>query len=181
MPSERLETGRLILRKPHEDDISAFVPLIGDFDVSKNLSRVPHPYSDADAREFIARVHTQRAEGNDYNFAIARRSDDAYLGTCGVHRRETGWEFGYWLGKPYWGQGYATEAARCLVRFAFDELRLPVLIAGWFYDNPASGRVLAKLGCVPDGAEQRNCLARGHAVNCYNVRLEREAFERSAS
>lgn len=181
MPSDRLETGRLILRRQNAGDVPVLAPLIGDFEVARNLSRVPFPYSETDAHEFLARADTQRAEGSDFSFGIERKSDGAFMGGCGAHRREAGWEFGYWLGKPYWGQGYATEAARRLVRFAFEDLRLPVLIAGWFYDNPASGRILAKLGCVPDGEEHRNSLARGHAVRCYNVRLDRDAFERSGS
>ena len=176
----RLETERLILRPPEAADIPALVPLIGDFEVARNLSRVPYPYPESAAREFVARCAENRAAGTDFNYAITRRADGVFLGGCGVHLKETGFEFGYWLGRPFWGHGFASEAARRLVAFAFEELEVPCLIAGWFHDNPASGRVLAKLGCVPNGAGQRDCLARGHAVYCHNVKLEREAFERTA-
>jgi ribosomal-protein-alanine N-acetyltransferase len=175
----RLESERLLLRPPEIADIPALVPLIDDFDVAKNLSRAPHPYSETDARAYLEHAAETRAAGTDFSFAILRKVDRAYLGNCGVHKREAGFEFGYWLGKPFWGQGYATEAARRLVEFAFDDLKVQSLIAGWFHDNPASGRVLAKLGCVPDGTGQRDCLARGHAVYCHNVKLARESFERS--
>jgi ribosomal-protein-alanine N-acetyltransferase len=175
----KLETERLLLRPPLASDIPAFVPLIGDFEVAKNLSRVPHPYQESDAQEFLDRMVQARASGTDFNFAITRKSDGAYMGACGVHLRSGPFEFGYWLGKPFWGMGYATEAARRLVSFAFEDLKITELIAGWFHDNPASGRVLEKLGCVPDGAEQRDCLARGHAVYCHNVKLDRDGFEQA--
>jgi len=175
----RLETERLFLRPPDATDIASLVPLIDDFDVARNLSRVPHPYSEADARAYIEHATETRVAGTDFSFAIVRTADRAYMGNCGVHSREAGFEFGYWLGKPFWGLGYATEAARRLVEFAFGEMQVPGLIACWFHDNPASGRVLAKLGCTPDGTGQRDCLARGHAVYCHNVKLDRERFEQA--
>ena len=179
MPSCRLETERLLLRPLEVADIPALVPLIGDFDVAKNLSRVPYPYTNEHARAFIELTVQTRAAGTDFNFAITRKTDGIYMGGCGVHAKDGAFEFGYWLGKPFWGQGYATETARRLVEFAFEEMAVPGLVAGWFHDNPASGRVLEKLGCVPDGAGQRDCLARGHAVYCHNVKLDHESFERS--
>jgi RimJ/RimL family protein N-acetyltransferase len=179
MSCSKLETERLILRPPEPADVPALVPLIDDFDVAKNLSRVPHPYRESDAREFMERAIQARAEGTDFNFAITAKADGAYMGSCGVHLKDGVFEFGYWLGKPYWGQGYATEAARRLVAYAFDDLKVEFLIAGWFHDNPASGRVLEKLGCVPDGNGERDCRARGHAVYCNNVKLDREGFERA--
>lgn len=181
MSSCRLETERLVLRPTEDFDIPALLPLIGEFDVAKYLSRVPHPYHESHAREFLERAREQRAAGTDFNFGITGKGDGTFMGGCGVHLRDEGWEFGYWLGKPYWGKGYATEAARRLVAYAFDELNLPALVAGYFHDNPASGRVLAKLGCTPDGAGQRDCVARGHAVYCHNVKLDRCGFERARS
>jgi RimJ/RimL family protein N-acetyltransferase len=180
MPQFRLETGRLLLRPPETGDVAAIVPLIGDFDVAKNLSRAPHPYPESAGYEFIERCAETRDAGTDFTYAITRKSDDAFLGCCGVHLKDGNFEFGYWLGKPFWGYGYATESARRLAAFAFDELHAPNLVAGWFHDNPASGRVLEKLGCVPNGADQRDCVARGHAVYCHNVKLDREGFERTA-
>ena len=172
-----LETGRLLLRQPKAADISQFVPLLNDYDVSKNLSRVPHPYTEDDGCAFITIVANGWASRQDLPLAILRKEDHAYIGTCGVHPSRA-WEFGYWLGKPFWGKGYATEAAGRLIRFAFEELGTEALNAGWFFDNPASGRVLQKLGCVPDGEEERPCLSRGCKVICHKVVLTRAAFER---
>ncbi|HEY1960816.1 MAG TPA: GNAT family N-acetyltransferase, partial [Rhizomicrobium sp.] len=119
----------------------------------------------------------KRAAGTDFAFGILRQPDATYIGGCGVHLRENGeWEFGYWIGKPYWGNGYATEAGRRLAVFAFDELKIAILTAGWFVDNPASGRVIEKLGCVRTGTEERECRSRGHSVLCNTVTLTREQF-----
>jgi [ribosomal protein S5]-alanine N-acetyltransferase len=173
----RLESKRLLLRVPASFDVSDMVRLGGDYDVAKNLSRMPYPYFESHAREWLATTAEKRAAGTDYAFAITRKDDGAYLGGCGLHKRDLGaFEFGYWLGKPFWGQGYATEAARRLVAFAFLELGVDRVIAGHFHDNPASGNVLKKLGCVADGAGERDCLARGHTVYCHNVLLTAADF-----
>ncbi len=94
---------------------------------------------------------------------------------CGVHPAR-GWEFGYWFGKAYWGKGYATEAGARIVAFAFEVLNAEKLAAGWFYDNPASGRVLEKLGFGACGEEARSCLSRGSDVQCRMVVLDRAAY-----
>jgi RimJ/RimL family protein N-acetyltransferase len=169
-----LETERLLLRHPRAADISHFLPLINDFDVSKNLSRAPYPYTEDDACAFIVAVTRAIAAGTDHVFAILLKPE-AYIGTCGLHP-ERGWEFGYWYGKPYWGKGYATEAGRRMVKYAFEELKAEALTASWFHDNPASGRVLAKLGFQPVGQGERNCLSRGCKVKCHEVALDRATY-----
>ncbi|MGH6872074.1 MAG: GNAT family N-acetyltransferase [Rhizomicrobium sp.] len=180
MSCSELESDRLLLRKPRAEDAAAIAPLAGDWDVARNLGRMPHPYALADAQAYLAKAADGRAAGTDFNFVITRKADAALMGTCGLHLRDHGYfEFGYWLGKPFWSQGYATEAARRLVSFGFRELKIDRLVAGWFHDNPASGRVLEKLGCVMTGAEQRDCAARGHAVYCHTVTLTRDAFSQS--
>lgn len=171
-----LQTGRLLLRPPRAADISHFGPLLKDFDVAKNLSRVPHPYTEDDACAFVVSAAHGWRTGEDLAFAILRKAPAAHIGICGVHPAR-GWEFGYWLGKPHWGQGYATEAAGRLIAFAFDDLGAAQVSAGWFHDNPASGRVLTKLGCVPDGEDERSCLSRGTNVFCHKVVLKRADYE----
>lgn len=175
----RLETERLLLR-PHEAaDIPAIVPLLNDFDVVKNLSRVPHPYTEEMGREFLARGTEDRARGQAYPFAVLRKADGVLVGGCGLRLEEDGvFEMGYWLGRPFWGQGYASEAARRMACFGFRELKAPVIRALYFHDNPASGHVLEKLGAVPAGVEHVDCVARGHAVYSHKVVLDRENFGR---
>jgi RimJ/RimL family protein N-acetyltransferase len=172
-----LHTERLLLRPPRAGDIRFFVPLLNDFGVSKNLSRVPHPYTEDDACAYIVDSTDRWLRGEDHVFAVQRKEDGAFIGMCGVHPGR-GWEFGYWLGRPFWGAGFATEAAAALIAFAFDTLGAERLRASWFHDNPASGRVLAKLGCAPDGEEMHDCLSRGGAVFCHKVVLTRQTHAR---
>ena len=174
--SVSLTTERLTLTRPlRAADISSFLPLIGDFAVVKNLSRVPHPYTEDDACAFVVWAAKGWRTGEDCTFAITARAGGAYLGTCGVHPGR-GYEFGYWLGKPFWGRGYATEAGRRLVAFGFDGLKAECLIAKWFHDNPASGRVLVKLGLTASGDEYCPCLARGGDVLAHRMALDRAAY-----
>ena len=174
----RLETDRLLLRPPEFRDVPAIATWAGDWDVAKNLASVPHPYREDDAREFVARVAQRRALGEGHCFAVTRKLDGVFMGTCGLHLEDGRFELGYWLGKPFWRQGYATEAAKKVVSFAFRDLKATSLWAGWFEDNPASGRVLQKLGCRPDGAAPRASLARGREVTCHRMTLTREEFGR---
>jgi RimJ/RimL family protein N-acetyltransferase len=170
-----LKTPRLILRTPQVEDVARLVELIGDFDVSKNLSRVPHPYSAEDGQKFVATLQEPPLKP-DYVFSILRTADNIVIGMCGVHP-ERGWEIGYWLGKAYWGTGYATEAVTSLVAFGFEELGAERLAAEWFHDNAASGRVLEKLGFIPRGETMSNCAARGHRVAAHVVALDRDAYK----
>ena len=181
MPSFILESERLLLRPPEQRDAATIALLMNDWDVVKNLSRAPFPYSEDDANTFIGRQEEGRTKATDFAFAITGKSDDALIGMCGVHLRENGFELGYWLGKPYWKQGYATEAAGEVLAFAFRNLRAERVWAGWFHDNPKSGNVLRKLGFRADGADERNCLARGHSVYCNLVAMSREDWQRKAA
>jgi ribosomal-protein-alanine N-acetyltransferase len=173
-----LETERLLLRPPERRDIPALVPLIGDYDVAKNLSTVPHPYAESDAIEWISHLDERRERGDAFQFGVTRKNDGAYMGGCGLHLKDGEYELGYWFGKSYWRMGYATEAARGVLEFAFAELRVPEVWAGWFHDNPRSGHVLAKLGFAAKSFEKRSCMARRMDVGCNIVTLRGDAFER---
>ncbi len=172
-------TQRLILRAPMLTDKAVFVALLNDYDVVKNLGPVAHPYTNELFLEYLARTDAERRAGTDFTFAVTRAMDGAFIGICSVHSKdEQDWEMGYWYGKPYWGQGYATEAARPVMRFVFEDRGAAALHSGWFYDNPASGHVLEKLGFTPTGVVQRPCVSRGGPVACNRVQLTREAFAR---
>jgi RimJ/RimL family protein N-acetyltransferase len=179
MLADTFETTRLRLRPPVVSDIPALISLLDDYDIASKLERVPHPYSDTEALAYVARAMEKRSNGTGHSFAVTLKADGTFLGGCGVHCEDGVFDFGYWLGKPFWGRGYATEAVERLARFAFRDLLATQLVAYWHHDNPASGRVLAKLGCRPAGAQQRDCLARGHTVYCHRMTLDRENFERN--
>jgi [ribosomal protein S5]-alanine N-acetyltransferase len=176
MPCFMLETERLKLRPPETRDVSAIASQMADWDVVKNLARAPYPYTEDDARGFLVRQEEGRARGADFAFVVTRKSDGALAGMCGVHLREAGFELGYWFGRAHWGQGYATEAAAEVLGFAFRNLRAEQVEAGWFHDNPASGRVLEKLGFRPAGTAPRDCAARRGSVLCNLVIMSRAQF-----
>jgi 8-oxo-dGTP diphosphatase len=168
-----LESERLILRPPRPSDIEAMAAWLSDHDVARMTARVPHPYSEEHAEEFLAAAPNGR-----HVFVIESKQGGLFLGMTGLNPDGDGFEFGYWLGKPFWGFGYATEAVRRLARHAFEELGSAAIHAGWFADNPASGHVLAKLGARHNGSKMRDCRARGRAVLCHDMLLTRADFLR---
>jgi RimJ/RimL family protein N-acetyltransferase len=176
MPSFRLESKRLLLRAPELPDVAAIATQMNDWGVVRNLARPPFPYTEDDARDFVRRQEDGRAEGTDFAFAVTLKPDGALIGCCGVHLRESDYELGYWFGRSHWGRGYATEAAAEVLGFAFRNLRAGRVEAGWYFDNPASGRVLEKLGFRPNGSAQRDSAARGESVLCNLVTMSREEF-----
>ena len=136
-----LETERLMLRAPRRGDGKAVVRLVNDRRIAENTVRIPHPYRLGDAETFIAAANRQLGEAT---FAILR--DDELVGMCGINPRQDGPEIGYWLGAPFWGCGYATEAVRAAIDHAFGTLGHETLQAGARVSNPASRRVLEKCG-----------------------------------
>ena len=136
-----IETERLQLRAPRRGDVKAIVRLVDDRRVAENAARIPHPYGVEDAERFIAAANRQDGEAT---FVIAHAG--APIGVCSIEPRGTAPEIGYWLGAPYWGRGYATEALRAVIDHAFGTLGHDALAAGARVNNPASRRVLEKCG-----------------------------------
>jgi RimJ/RimL family protein N-acetyltransferase len=156
-------TERLMLRPGWSEDAPALSRAIGDEAVVRNLSRAPWPYALGDAQAFLHAATDPLLP----QFLIFARTQAAprLVGGIGLHRDDCGAaELGYWIARPYWGLGFATEAGRAVVELAESSLRLDRLVAGHFLDNPASGHVLRKLGFVPTGqiatrpSRARRCL-----------------------
>jgi RimJ/RimL family protein N-acetyltransferase len=138
-----IETERLVLRAPRLEDAKTIATLLNDRRIAENTVRIPHPYAITDAQRFIGGAN---AGSGETVFLITRR-DATVLGACGVaERAEEAPEIGYWLAFAFWGKGYATEAARAVIDYAFDDLHYDVLHAGARVSNPASRRVLEKCG-----------------------------------
>ncbi|WP_114953070.1 GNAT family N-acetyltransferase [Sphingosinicella terrae] len=143
-------TERLLLRPGWREDAPALFRAIADERIVRNLAQAPWPYTPADAEAFLTRERDPR-EAACLIF-LRTRGAPKLIGGIGFAASEHGEsEFGYWIARPYWGLGFATEASRAVIAYARDSLRLPRLEAGHFLDNPASGRVLAKLGFRPTG------------------------------
>ena len=137
-------TKRLTLRPGWPEDAPAVARAIGREEVVRMLARAPWPYALADAEAFLARERG----ANEVSFLILAHEGDypRLVGGIGLAPDEDGHELGYWLAPEAWGRGYATEAGRAVVAIARHALGLKRLHAGHFIDNPASGRVLHKLG-----------------------------------
>ena len=163
-----LKTARLLLRAPLRSDVPAMMALAGDRRVAENTARIPHPYTAADAAGLIASINQT---GGETVFAI--ELDRALIGMCGLDPRQDGVELGYWLGVPFWGRGYATEAARALIDYAFDALGYEVLSSGARVSNPASRRVLEKCGFQWTGVQLCRIRAINSAAPIDRFRLDR--------
>ena len=165
-----IQTARLLLRPLRDTDAEALTALAGNWDVARMTARIPHPYPEGLAKRWIAEQAAARESGDAFAFAILL--EGRLVGLVGLEHQDGGrFELGYWIGEPWWGQGFATEAAGAAVRFAFEALGADSLEAGWLFDNPASGRVLAKCGFVRTGEMMQWCEARGQAVKCHRLIL----------
>jgi RimJ/RimL family protein N-acetyltransferase len=163
-----VSTERLILRGPVVTDAPAIAGLVNDRNVAGMTSMIPHPYGVADAEAFISRAQAIDW-GRDANWVIEHQAFGVVggLGFKGGAPETMGRpELGYWLGRPFWNRGYATEAVRGALKWLKRDWRKNVVVAGHFADNPASGQVLCKAGFLYTGdIEQRPCTARsGRAV-----------------
>ncbi|WP_159587552.1 GNAT family N-acetyltransferase [Chelativorans xinjiangense] len=139
-----LVTERLVLRPPHEDDIPELAELANNRRVAEMLSRMPYPYSEADARAFVRGSRSRERSGCHY--AVALADSGAFIGCAGLDTRQYGLELGYWFGEPYWRRGYATEVAHALVDLAFRATDVDRLHVSCRVINSASRRVIHKCG-----------------------------------
>jgi len=148
-----------------EADIPELVPLIGTREVAANTLRIPHPYEERHAREFLASFAD--AKENELRLAIRRRSDGCLCGGIGLHpdMQHLRAELGYWIAVPYWGNGYATEAARAVVRHGFEQFKLNRIFASHFKGNPGSRNVLRKIGMQHEGCMRQAILKWGNFID----------------
>lgn len=161
-----LKTRRMLLRPPFLEDAAQIAARVGLKEVAWNLGRVPHPYDVSDAEDWLQHVPTKWEEDTSYVLAMTL-PDDGVIGCISLRLVPMDvWEIGYWLGKPWWGRGYASEAAAALMTWAEGELALSRFASGHFADNPASGRILTKLGFVPAGETELFGRARGRKDPC---------------
>jgi RimJ/RimL family protein N-acetyltransferase len=150
----RIATARLLLRPFAPDDAPAVERLAGAFEVADGTLTIPHPYPEGAAAAWIATLAPAWAAGSLLTLAIAHAgAPHEPLGAVGLHIRpeHARAELGYWIGLPFWGRGYATEAARALMDHGFATLGLDRIEASHFTRNPASGRVMQKLGMRLEG------------------------------
>ena len=162
-----LETERLTLRKPTLADVKAIAGLANDRRIAENTRRLPHPYSQDHAIEFV------RGSANDNRGTVFLIENNFVpVGVVGVDwRRPDAPELGYWLGVEHWGQGFATEAARAVIDFTFEEFDVEHLMSGARVANPSSRNILEKCGFQWSGVELHRFEALGSStpVDCFRL------------
>ena len=159
-----IRTPRLRLELPRRGHLAEAISLLGDPRVSRWLLHVPYPYGPADGRRFLARAAAHRRAGSDLALWVIEERSNRLVGGVGLHHfepRHRRAELGYWIGRPFWGQGFATEAVGRLVDAAFETLRLERLDASTFNGNRRSGHVLTKLRFHREGSRPHSFLVQG--------------------
>lgn len=154
-----IETARLVLRPFSPTDAPAVQQLAGAQEIAAATLNIPHPYEDGMAEAWIS-GHGQRWDRGEHAIFAVTQGDAGLIGAIGlrieaIHRRA---ELGYWIGVPYWGRGYATEAARAVIELGFGALGLHRIYATHLTRNQASGRVMQKVGMQWEGCRRQHVL-----------------------
>ncbi|HEY32229.1 MAG TPA: GNAT family N-acetyltransferase [Dehalococcoidia bacterium] len=149
----KIETERLRLRPFTLDDAPEVQRLVGDRDIASTTITIPHPYEDGMAEQWISTHQERFDKGEAVPFAITHGKQGYLIGSIGLHiaKEFDRADLGYWIGKPYWNQGYCTEAAQAVIQYGFEVLGLNRITANHITRNPASGRVMQKLGMKHEG------------------------------
>ena len=175
---QRLRTVRLLLRSLEPGDVPALVRLAGAREIAATTLRIPHPYAESDALQFLAMASEDFRAGRSVSFAVSISPSHELCGGVGLELNQTHRhaELGYWIGVPFWGKGYATEAARAVVAFGFETLRLHRIFAHHFAGNKASQRVLERIGMRHEGRSRQHVQKWGRWIDLENYGLLAEEF-----
>jgi len=172
-----IRTPRFTLRRIRQSDAEMFAHACNDPLIARNTARIPHPYTLDDARAFVARAENAFDAGEEYAFAVFE--NDRLVACSGIMTLGDGaYELGYWVAADARGKGAATEAARGVVAYGFERRGAARLEAGHFADNPASGRILERIGFRYTGEKkQQNSVGRGCAAQCVRMMLPRDSYK----
>jgi len=175
----RITSHPVVLRTLARSDAQRVTELCGDWAVAQLTALIPHPYLSAMAEAWIAECIKADAAGATRTYAITRAGDGLLVGAVGLTRSAEAIDsLGYWVGRPYWGLGYATAAARAVIALAFSHLDIEALHAIHLARNPASGRVMAKCG-MSELRRETNPHRGGPAEEFLVWSIGRDAWERA--
>jgi RimJ/RimL family protein N-acetyltransferase len=175
---QELRTPRLLLRSIERSDLSAIVRLVGAREIAATTANIPHPYVAENAQSFLEHAEEEFRAGRSATFAVTISPRGEFCGAVGLvitpaHERA---ELGYWIGVPYWGQGFATEAASAVLAFGFETLRLNRIHASHFAGNSASQRVLEKIGMRHEGPSRQHIKKWNRFIDLENYGLLASEF-----
>lgn len=181
MTQPTLRSTRLVLRPFAMEDAPGVQRLAGDREIASSTLNIPHPYEDGMAETWIHGLAGAFARGESATFAIALAENGTLIGSVGlritaVHARA---EIGYWVGKTYWGQGYCSEAVRVILPYGFETCGLVRIYAHHLTRNPASGRVMQKVGMTHEGTLRKHFLKWGVFEDVELYGILREDWQRA--
>lgn len=175
----QLMTPHLILRSFTMQDAPTTQMLCNDPDIHANTLNLPFPYTLADAEWWIA-THPKNLETQtEVNYALVARHSNELVGTIGlmIKQRNNNAEMGYWIGKPYWNKGYATEGAAAVLKFGFEVLNLHKIYARYHENNLSSGRVMQKIGLLYEGFSPEQIYKNKQYIGLYHYGATRQIWE----
>lgn len=183
MPPPVITTQRLILRPFTLADAPQLARAVNAPEIASNTLNIPYPYDDQMAVSWISGLEERYLGRANVNFAITLRSTGQIGGSVGlvIDQRHQRAEIGYWLAVPLWGHGYTTEAASACLDFGFSSLVLHRIHAGHYTRNPASGRVMQKLGMTYEGTFRHHYLKDGVFEDNVVYGILRDEWERQKS
>ena len=152
-PFPSLETERLLLDSPRAADIPRIVEFAADEGIAEYTLNIPHPYEEKDAISWLNMAHQGYKDGLHHVFAMRLKPGGEFIGGIGlvITRRFRRAEMGYWIGRPFWNQGYTSEAMQAVMKYGFETLKLNKLYAIHLHENLASGKVMLKNGMQREG------------------------------
>lgn len=159
-----LHSSRLILRPYTLDDAADVQRLAGDIRIADTTLTIPHPYPDRAAENWISGHARSYENGSEIAYAITLISTGELIGTVSlidVQHKHARAELGYWIGVPYWANGYCTEAVGRLIKFAIEQMGMTRIVARCLARNPASARVMEKAGLVLEGCQRTHVFKNG--------------------
>ncbi len=175
--SYEFRTARLLLRAPQMDDAQDIERLAGAYEIARMTLNIPHPYPQGAAVKWLKQM-LNPDEPRGYSFAVLLH-DQTFIGMTGIHPHTifSRAEIGYWMGVPYWGKGYMSEAARRVLQFGFEELDLRRIQATYLTENPASRRVMEKIGMTYEGTLRSYVQKDGEDKDLGMCAIVREEWE----
>lgn len=163
-----LTTARLTLRPFTLADAPHVQKLAGEKAIAATTYALPHPYEDGMAEEWIKTHHAAFEAMTGVHLAMTHSESHDVIGAISlmkINQQDAHAELGYWVGVPYWGQGFCTESARAVLAYGFDELPLNRIYAFHFVNNPASGRVMQKIGMTHEGRQRQHICKWGEYID----------------
>jgi len=176
----KIEGKRIVIRQPKISDAKDIYSYAKDREISRYTS-VPHPYSLKHAKQFIARSHKKIKKKSGYDLVIVLKETNQFIGTCGlttVDKENKKAELGYWIGKPFWGQGFASEATKLLLDFGFNKMKLHRIYARVFAPNKASVNVLEKCGFKLEGRLRQDHFRNGKWLDHFMYGILKDEYNK---